>query len=85
MPVYSKFTLPTTLVRGDKIDVPIRVVNNHSQPKNVMVKVNEYVFSPSSAVVANSAQDLTLGPNSQDIVVFKLNTGTEGHMSQDKL
>jgi uncharacterized protein YfaS (alpha-2-macroglobulin family) len=29
MPAYSKFTLPTTLLRGDKVDIPITVVNNY--------------------------------------------------------
>lgn len=85
MPAYSKFTLPTTLVRGDKIDVPINVVNNHSQAKSVMVKVKEYVFSPNAAVVAEVSHDLTLEPKSQGTVIFKLNTGTDEHMSQDKL
>ena len=70
MPAYSKFTLPISLVRGDKIDVPISVVNNHSQPKNVVVRVKEYVFSPRPAEVANFSQDLTLGPKSQGTVVF---------------
>lgn len=60
MPAYSKFTLPKTLVRGDKIDIPISVVNNHSSAKNVMVKVNEYVFSPKPVVVDKFSQDLTL-------------------------
>jgi uncharacterized protein YfaS (alpha-2-macroglobulin family) len=85
MPAYSKFTLPTTLVRGDKINVPISVVNNHSSVKNVMVKVKEFVFSPKAAVIDTFSQNLNLGPKSQGTVIFKLNTGTQGHMSQDKI
>jgi hypothetical protein len=29
LPAYNKFTLPTTLLRGDKVDIPITVVNNY--------------------------------------------------------
>jgi hypothetical protein len=44
MPAYSKFTLPTSLVMGDKIDVPVNVVNNHNHFKTIQVKIKEYVF-----------------------------------------
>jgi len=44
MPAYSKFTLPTTMVMGDKIDVPINIVNNHRTFKLISMKVREYVF-----------------------------------------
>jgi hypothetical protein len=46
MPAYSKFTLPTSLVIGDKIDVPVNVVNNHGSTKNIQVRINEYIFKP---------------------------------------
>jgi len=46
MPAYSKFTLPTSLVIGDQIDVPVNVVNNHRNSKNIEVKIKEYVFNP---------------------------------------
>jgi uncharacterized protein YfaS (alpha-2-macroglobulin family) len=46
MPAYSKFTLPTTLLRGDKVDIPITVVNNYESAQTVKLRVVESVFSP---------------------------------------
>jgi hypothetical protein len=45
MAVYSKFTLPESLIRGDVFNVPITVVNNHSTTKKVSLVADEYVFA----------------------------------------
>jgi len=45
MAVYSKFTLPESLIRGDVFNVPITVVNNHSTTKKVSLVAHEYVFA----------------------------------------
>jgi len=62
MPAYTKFTLPTSLVVGDKIDIPITVVNNHRTFKNVEMRIKEFVFLPKYRVISEYTEDLELGP-----------------------
>jgi len=83
MPAYSKFTLPTTLLRGDVIDIPVTVVNNYPSAQTVSLKVTESVFSPELTVVRSMTTEVTLGSKSQQKVIYKLDVGTEKHMSQD--
>ena len=49
--LYSQFTLPTTLVRGDKLDIPITVVNNRGKDQELTVLIVEYALSPELAVI----------------------------------
>jgi len=44
--VYNKFTLPTTLVRGDELDIPITVVNNRATFAVVKLVIKQYTFNP---------------------------------------
>lgn len=83
MPAYSKFTLPTTLLRGDKIDIPITVVNNYATAQTVSLKVTESVFSPKLTVVNTKTEEVILGSKSQKKVVYTLDVGTDKHMSQE--
>jgi len=85
MPAYSQFSLPTSLVVGDKIDVPLSIVNNHKIGKNIQVKIKEYVFSPKYRVVSEYTEDVRLGPKQSKIVTFKLDTSNQDHNSQDKI
>jgi len=80
MPAYSKFTLPTTLLRGDKIDIPITVVNNYASAQTVTLKVTESVFSPKLTAVNTMTENVVLGSKSQRKVVYKLDVGTDKHM-----
>ena len=43
MLLYQKFTLPTTLIRGDKLDIPITVVNNNIKHQDLTLEVTESV------------------------------------------
>jgi len=64
LPAYSKFTLPTTLLRGDKIDIPITVVNNFDAAQTVTLKITESVFSPKLTKVKEQSQSFPLGGKS---------------------
>lgn len=64
MPAYSKFTLPTTLLRGDKVEIPITVVNNYDSSQTVSLKVIESVFSPKLTQVQVATYDIPLGAKS---------------------
>ena len=85
MSAYSKFTLPTTLIRGDQLEIPVTVVNNHAKPLTLTLVVNEYVFKPTLTTVNTFSRPLHLSPKSQKEVPYSLNTGTDKHMSQDIL
>jgi uncharacterized protein YfaS (alpha-2-macroglobulin family) len=45
MPAYSKFTLPTTLMRGDKVDIPITITNNYPTDMTVYCSTSKYLIS----------------------------------------
>jgi len=61
MGAYTKFTLPITLIRGDKLDIPITVVNNHAKDQKISLVVTEYVYSPKLTSVNSKAEDFDLG------------------------
>jgi len=41
---YSQFTLPTTMINGDKIEIPITVTNNRDQNQNIRLEANKYTL-----------------------------------------
>ena len=63
--VYSQFTLPRTLIRGDVIDIPVSVFNNHQNTKSLTVTVNEYVLKPIQKTVAVVTKNVEVGAKSQ--------------------
>jgi uncharacterized protein YfaS (alpha-2-macroglobulin family) len=64
MPAYSKFTLPTTLLRGDKVDIPITVVNNYDSSQTVTLRITESVFSPKLTKVNTQQYEIALDAKS---------------------
>jgi uncharacterized protein YfaS (alpha-2-macroglobulin family) len=64
MPAYSKFTLPTTLLRGDKVDIPITVVNNYQTSQTVTLKITESIFYPKLTKVNTQEYPIALGAKS---------------------
>ena len=63
--VYGQFTLPTTFVRGDKLDIPITVTNNRQFDQKVAIVTFEYVLSPEKTTVNAIREEVTLPANGQ--------------------
>jgi len=40
-PVYSKFTLPNSIIIGDNLDIPITVYNNREEQQSIVVQVEK--------------------------------------------
>jgi len=41
--IYSKFSLPTAMLLGDKYNIPITVVNNHKTAKSLVANIKATV------------------------------------------
>jgi hypothetical protein len=43
---YSQLTLPTTMINGDKIEIPITVTNNRNENQNMRLVAKKYTLKP---------------------------------------
>jgi uncharacterized protein YfaS (alpha-2-macroglobulin family) len=82
LPAYNKFTLPTTLLRGDKVDIPITVVNNFSSQQSVTLRVTESVYSPKLTKVNTQDYTVPLEAKSQSKTDHSLNLASDNFKNQ---
>lgn len=81
--VYSQFTMPTTFVRGDKLDIPITVSNNRKTSQKVAIVAFEYVLTPAKISVNAMREEVTLPAGGQKQIIYTLDSGSEKHQGQD--
>lgn len=63
--LYSKFTLPTTLVRGDRVSIPITIHNNLflSQDLKVIININDIEENMNVNINAQSEKQISYDLN----------------------
>jgi len=69
---YSWFTLPTTLVAGDQLQIPITIFNNRQSAQRISVEILE--SGEMLKVFNKQEQELIIGANSNWQIAYPLNT-----------
>lgn len=66
---YSKFSMPASLVQGDKVNVPITITNNNPSVTSFVLKIKEFRDNVSFAEEAINVNVETL-----EQIIYQINT-----------
>ena len=73
---YSQFSLPTTLVKGDDIEIPITIFNNRKVLQRVDIEILEE--GQMLAYVNRKEEELIIPSNSRNQIVYRMKADSVG-------
>lgn len=85
--MYSKFSLPSSIVEGDKFDVPITLINNREVPIQVNLEVTKIQQKEKENLgkISETFDTVTIGPKSQEILKYKMVSGIDEYEQKQKI